>query len=80
MLYKDVFDHLEIHFHPDWLGVKCNRASSPAVREFLVGAHSLRAVDVHLTLGLVQGRHGEMGNRYVNHTYPLSCWNPVLDG
>jgi hypothetical protein len=36
MLDEGVFDHLEARLYPDWLGVKCNRALVPAVREFLV--------------------------------------------
>ena len=35
MLDEGVFDHLEARLYPDWLGVKCNRALVPAVREFL---------------------------------------------
>ncbi len=35
MLDEGVFDHLEVRLYPDWLGVKCNRALVPAVREFL---------------------------------------------
>jgi hypothetical protein len=36
MLDEGVFDHLEARLYPDWLGVKCNRALVPAVREFLM--------------------------------------------
>ena len=43
MLDEGVFDHLEARLYPDWLGVKCNRALVPAVREFLVPCSILSA-------------------------------------
>ena len=42
MLDEGVFDHLEARLYPDWLGVKCNRALVPAVREFLITGSSSR--------------------------------------